>query len=109
MHSEGTTSGPAEMRRLREALRDRRGVDHLARAWSTGLVFLLLCGAWIKLAWDAVGWPILLWPGALLCLAVLAFCLRELRRGLSLLAEDRTRLARLHELEAQAPPPRELF
>ncbi len=106
--SEGT-SPLAEIRRLREELRDRRSVDHLARAWSSGLGFLIVTGIWVKLLRDSAGKPLFLWPGALLCLAVLAFSLREVQRGLALLAEERARLKRLRELEATAPPPRELF
>ncbi|MHB8420322.1 MAG: hypothetical protein ACYDCL_19790 [Myxococcales bacterium] len=110
METEGTSAGPLrEIRKLREELRDRRSVDHLARAWSSGLAFLLLCGVWAKLWLDGPGAPLYLWPGLALCLAALGYVLRELRRGLRLLAEDRARLSRLRDLEAGSAPPKELF
>ncbi len=98
-----------EIRALREGLRERRSVDHLAHAWSAGLAFLLLSGAWVKLYRDAPHLPIFLLPGALLCCAAAVYCGRELRRGIALLRVERERLRRLRELEARVPAAGELF
>ena len=109
MKSEGTTGSGDEMRELRVELRDRHSIDHLARAWTSSLVFVLLLGVWIKLAHDSERHPLFLWPAALLCVAVLCHAAREALRGFRLLREERNRLRRLRDLEAQAPAPPELF
>jgi hypothetical protein len=110
MNREGSTSGSGdELATLRLELRDRHSIDHLARAWTSGLVFILLVGVWIKLAHDSQGHPLFLWPAALLCLGVLCLAAREAFRGFRMLGQDRARLRRLRDLEAQAPAPPELF
>jgi hypothetical protein len=98
-----------EMRQLRVKLRDRQSIDRLARAWTSGLVFILLVGIWIKLQHDSDGHPLFLWPAALLCVAVLGHAVREALLGFRMLREDRLRLQRLRSLEARAPAPPELF
>ena len=97
------------MEALRDGLRERRSIDHFARAWYSGLASLLLTGTWIKLLHDSVNHPLFLWPAALLCLSMLMLTLRELRTGSRLLRDERARLRRLRELEASFPPGPELF
>ncbi len=109
MDGGGIHGSEHELRELRTGLRDRRSIDHLARAWTSGLVFILFVGIWIKLAHDSTGHPLFLWPAALLCGAVLVNAIREVFRGFRMLGEDRARLRRLRELEAKAPAPPELF
>src|SRR4029077_16638152 len=98
------TDRTGELEELRDGLRERRSIDHFARAWYAGLSSILLTGIWIKLAHDSPKHPLFLWPGALLCLSVLLLTLRELRSGGKLFLDERTRLRRLRELEAAAPP-----
>jgi hypothetical protein len=108
METAGTQPGE-ELTALREGLRERRSMDHFARAWYSGLTSLLLLGIWIKLAHDSRNHPLFLWPGALLCLSVFLLTLRELRSGARLFRDERARLTRLRELEEAAPPRAELF
>lgn len=104
----GPRSGD-ELQHLRRGLRDRHSIDHLARAWTSTLIALLLAGVWIKLCRDSAGWPLYLWPVALLCLAVLANAANEARLGFRMLRDERARLQRVRELEMGSPAPRELF
>jgi hypothetical protein len=83
------TRRPEELEALRDGLRERHSVDHFARAWYSGLAFLLLTGVWIKLLHDSVDQPLFLWPAALLCLSTLMLALRELRTGSRLLLDER--------------------
>jgi hypothetical protein len=103
------TQAVEELAALRDGLRERRSMDHFARAWYSGLSFLLLTGIWVKLAHDSHNHPLFLWPGALLCFSVLLLTLRELRAGGRLFQDERARLRRLRALEEAAPPLAELF
>ena len=99
----------SELETLRGGLRSRESITHLAKAWTSSLIFLVLCGIWMKLRADSLGRPLFLWPGALLCISMGLLAVREGWRGLRLLGGERSRLRRLRELEALSPPPRELF
>jgi hypothetical protein len=103
------SNGTGEAEVLRNGLRERRSIDHFARAWYAGLLTILLTGIWVKVAHDSHNHPLFLWPGALLCLSVLLLTLGEIRTGGRIFVDERARLARLRELEAAAPPPPELF
>jgi hypothetical protein len=103
------TTSDDELQRLRVGLRDRHSVDHLARAWTSTLISILLAGVWIKLRQDSLDRPLLLWSAGLLCLAVLANAANQARLGLRLLRQERASLARVRDLETRSPAPPELF
>jgi hypothetical protein len=85
---------------LQAAARERRSVDHYARAALEGFAWAILAGVSGKLFYDSERPPRFLWPLVALDLFLLWDAARAYLRGRSALGREASTLARLREVRA---------
>ena len=84
--------------RLQTPARERRSVDHIARAGFELFLWGILGGVIGKLLWDSVRPPLFLYPLALLDLALLWDAAAQYRKARASLTREVAILARLREV-----------
>ncbi len=103
-----TTAEAAERLALREALRKRSSVDHIAQAWYGGIGALILTGLFLRNYETGAARWVLIALGAAAGFAW-GFAAVNARHALRLVKAEGIKLSRLAELDARAPKPPELF
>ncbi len=104
-----TTAETDERAQLREALRTRRSIDCVARAWYTGLLALVFFGLSLRSWHDQVAFTSLERDFGIAAAVVGAYALSQVYAALRVGRDERRKIDRLTELDGRAPKAPELF
>jgi hypothetical protein len=97
----GSEELEAELNRLQDVARQRRSVDHFARAAAEGFLWIVLTGVCTKLLRDSLRLPFVFYALVLVDVVLLVDAVRSLRRARAELREEGEALRKLRDLRAR--------